>query len=84
MNRIGEIVFLFKKFDKVFLVFRYIFIGLIEEDELYILELLFLSYVLIFFSFYLSCIILKKIFIIIKCVDIMRNGKFIVCFEFVN
>jgi len=84
MKRTGDVELLLQKLDKVLLPLRYQFVGLTEEEELYISELLLLSYILSLSSSHIHCKILYKLSTTITYVNSLRNKKCIASSEFVN
>lgn len=84
VGRIGDVDFLLQKLDKVLLALRCQFVGLTGEDELYILELLLLSYILSLSSFHINCKTLHKLSTTITRVNSLRSEKRIASSEFVN
>lgn len=84
LGRIGDVDFLLQKLDKVLLALRFQFVGLTDEDELYVLELLLLSHILSLSSFHINCKTLHKLSTTITRVNSLRSEKRIASSEFVN
>lgn len=84
LYQMGDFDLLLGKLDKAILALRYKFIGLSEEVELIIMELLLLNYLLQLSSPHVHCKSLQKLSIIVTSVCHLRNAKSIACSDFVN
>ncbi|KAJ8434476.1 hypothetical protein Cgig2_012110 [Carnegiea gigantea] len=84
VGRIGDADFLLQKLHKVLLALRCQFVGLTGEDELHVLELLLLGYIISLSSFHINCRTLDKLSKTITCVNSLRTEKRIASSEFVD
>ncbi|XP_074296203.1 protein SIEL-like isoform X2 [Silene latifolia] len=82
--QIGQLDILFAKLEGSLLGFKFRFIGLEKEDELYILELILLSYVMVLSSFHMHCTILLKLSTTITLLEDLRTTKSTVFSDFLN
>ncbi|KAL9239279.1 hypothetical protein vseg_013617 [Gypsophila vaccaria] len=80
----GEPTIQLAKLEKLLLALRYRFSGLGVENELYILELLLLGYVLTLSSFNVNCKVLPKLRTIIAHMNHLRTATSVVSSDFVN
>ncbi|XP_057523807.1 protein SIEL isoform X2 [Amaranthus tricolor] len=84
LSEIGDMDLLLGKLDKALLDFRYRFIGLSENVELIIMELLLLNYLLQLSSPYTHGKAFHKLCTVFSYVCHLRNAKSIACSDFVN
>ncbi|KAK9671847.1 hypothetical protein RND81_12G058500 [Saponaria officinalis] len=82
--QVGQLDILFAKLEKSLIDLKFGFTGLEKEDELYIMELVLLSYVMALSSFHVHCTILLKLSKTITFLEDLRTDKSIVFSDFLN
>lgn len=84
LYQLSDLDLLLGKIDEAILALRFRFTGLSEDVELFVMELLFLNYLLQLSSTCMHCKALQKLSNMVTYVGRLRNAKSIACSNFVN